>query len=275
MRIKYVNHVGETIIFGQRPYFINADSILKHEYSYTSSGGRITGISRFSGVLQISPTVFIYATSEKTAAEEKEHLHNVLEKDTASGVYGKLWVGEYYINCLSVSSTPKQYKFPRKYLEEEIKFITDVPVWRREIGIRFTAITESTNSGIDYPYDYSHDFGKTGNILSVINDGFAPCGFELIIYGACTNPTIKIGDQTYSVRCDVGTGEILIITSIGEQKTIVLYAKDGSMTNKFNNRDKVNNCFAKIAVGQNKVVWNNDFNFDLIMIDERGEPKWN
>jgi phage-related protein len=94
----------------------------------------------------------------------------------------------------------------------------------------------------------------------------------LRIYGACINPAIIIGDHTYKVNCSVNAGEYLTIDST--TKKIYITGTDGTVTNVFSKRDRENYIFEKISVGMVTVAWGGGYGFDLILLEERSEPKW-
>ena len=67
-------------------------------------------------------------------------------------------------------------------------------------------------------------------------------------------------------------GEYLTIDST--TKKIFLTKNDGTIINQFNNRNRDSYIFEKIPAGSNVVTWNGDFAFDVILLEERSEPKW-
>ena len=70
----------------------------------------------------------------------------------------------------------------------------------------------------------------------------------------------------------MNSGEYLTIDSA--TKKIFLTAVDGTTANKFNNRNRDSYIFEKIQPGGNVVAWDGTFGFDVILLEERSEPKW-
>ena len=66
---------------------------------------------------------------------------------------------------------------------------------------------------------------------------------------------------------------IIIITSI-IRRTIVKTLADGSKVNCFNKRNRASYIFEKMPVGTSKVSASSGFKFDVVLLEERGEPKW-
>ena len=86
------------------------------------------------------------------------------------------------------------------------------------------------------------------------------------------NPKIHIAGHTYEVNCEIGADEYLTIDSL--DKTIVLKKNDGTTVNCFNLRNRDSYIFQTIPQGKNVVLWDNSFGFDVILFEERSEPKW-
>lgn len=70
----------------------------------------------------------------------------------------------------------------------------------------------------------------------------------------------------------ISAGESLLIDSL--TKTITLTKADGTKENWFDKRNRDSYIFQEIPPGQNTVVWNDYFGFDLTIIEKRSEPKW-
>lgn len=66
--------------------------------------------------------------------------------------------------------------------------------------------------------------------------------------------------------------EYLAIDS--RSRTIIKVTKNGERENLYHNRQKGRNFFRKIDPGRQPISWTGKFDFDLIIYEERGEPKW-
>ena len=151
---------------------------------------------------------------------------------------------------------------------------TDFPYWTKESKVSYGAVAdmEAAQPFLDYPMDFPFDYFSDMKTKAVKNTGFVPSNFKIVIYGACLNPSVSIADHVYQVNCAVGEGEYLTIDS--SAKKIYLTARDGTTSNRFNNRNRASYVFEKIPSGQNFVSWNGEFGFDIILLEERSEPKW-
>ena len=96
--------------------------------------------------------------------------------------------------------------------------------------------------------------------------------FRIVIYGPVINPTIYIAGHEYTVNIEISENEHLTIDSI--ERTIVLTRYDGTLFNAFGDRNKASYIFQKIPKGNCVVAWDGSFGFDVVLCEERSEPKW-
>lgn len=130
----------------------------------------------------------------------------------------------------------------------------------------------SSNDNKRYPgkYPYRYANGMTSNYI--INPHFTDSNFQLIIYGPVVNPQVTIGSTPYLVNIVLESGEYLLIDSRSE--TIAKVINNGERINVFHNRQKGRKFFRKIQPGRQTISWTGKFDFDLIIFEERGEPRW-
>lgn len=140
------------------------------------------------------------------------------------------------------------------------------------ISIKSVGSESSGAENADYPFDYPFEYYTRLANDNVNNTGFTASNFKLIIYGACVSPSISIGGHTYKVNCSVGENEHLTIDSA--EKKIYITSSTGEVVNKFNSRGREDYIFEKIKPGTHNVVWDGSFGFDVILLEERSEPKW-
>ena len=266
--IIYKNNRNETNIFGSRELFINDMDLFDYSWNYDTDFGRVDNFRRDAQERQL--TISIYGKTEEEANNKKNKVFEVFEKDVLAKRPGKLWIGDYYLSCYIVESAVSTYYRQGNYLAIEITIVTDTPVWIKETIYNFyiqNIVGESF-----YPYDYPYDYSNNLTIQNITNNHFADSDFKLIIYGPVTNPTVFIKGHPYTVNTILLEGEYLTITST--DKTVVKTKINGERVNEFNRRSKVYSVFKRIEQGQNAVSWNEEFNFDLVLLEKRSEPKW-
>lgn len=266
-KFKYTNHINESIGFGAEGLYVNENDLRDFSWEVSSKNGRITSFNR--GI--VTKTIPIIVLSDK-ASEIKNRLFEVCEKDVLAEQHGKIRIGEYYLKCYVTGSKKSNYLLSRKNTDILVEIKTDRPYWVKESKTTFgyDIVSESTNLDFnnDFPYDYaSNMLGKELN-----NTGFAPANFQMMIYGPAENPSVNIGGHVYTANVSVAKNEYLLIDSVA--KKVFLKHTDGYETNCYDLRDRESYIFQKIPAGVNLVSVNGDFKFDVILFEERSEPKW-
>lgn len=273
-QLKYKNHVNEVFEFGKDGIFVNTNDMHDYEWSVTKKNNKIASLDYAVSKRKL-PIIIICDTEEKGIAARNKLLE-VTEKDVLAMQHGRVIIGDYYFKCFVTKSEKKNYLLSKRHMELTLTLTTDFPYWVKESNLAFGMATEeeseSASGFLDYPFDFPFDYSSGTINRTLDNTGFIASNFRMIIYGVCTNPTISIAGHTYKVNCVVGEGEYLTIDS--SAKKIYLTANDGTQTNVFKNRDKDSYIFEKIPVGSNAVTWDGDFGFDIVLLEERSEPKW-
>ncbi|RDU22213.1 hypothetical protein [Anaerosacchariphilus polymeriproducens] len=131
---------------------------------------------------------------------------------------------------------------------------------------------EEPNSLGMYPHGYPRGYAANEVDEIINNETLAASNFKMILYGPCSDPTILIAGHTYKVFATLERGEYIIIDS--RNKTVYQYFEDSTSLSLFNQRYKEESLFDKIPAGNLTISWNREFGFDLILFDERSEPKW-
>lgn len=269
-QFKYVNHLREVVEFGKGGIYANYNDLRDYQWSFSKVNSKI---SRFNKeIVSKKLPVIIQAPTEAEALTIKNRLFEVIEKDVLSGKYGMIVIGGYYYRCYITASKKSEYLISKRHLRVDLTVSSDCPVWVKETEVNFNTATAS-DGGLNFPHDYAFDFTNLMNAQNVNNTSFAGCNFRMVIYGACMNPTIIIGGNTYQVNCTVESGQYLTIDCAA--KKVYLTKANGETVNQFNNRNKSYYIFEPIQPGINAVSWTGDLKFDVILLDERGEPKWN
>ena len=269
-QLKYKNHVNEVFEFGKDGIFVNTNDLHDYEWTVTKKGGRIAALDRAISKRQL-PVIIICDTEEKGIAA-RNRLMEVVEKDVLAMKHGQIILGDYYFKCFVTKSQKKNYLTTKRLMEVTLTLNTDLPYWVKESTKSFGAAISGTGVGLDFSHDFPYDFTSDVTVMEVNNPGFVASNFRLIIYGACRNPMVKVNGHAYQVNCDVASGEYLTIDSVS--KKIFLTAIDGTTTNVFGLRNRESYIFEKIAPGRNAATWNGEFGFDVILLEERSEPKW-
>lgn len=216
--------------------------------------------------------VVIKCDSEKEGIEIRNQLFETLEKDVLATKHGKIVIGDYYMKCFAIASTKSSYLMNDNYMVVNLKITTDFPYWIKETTMTFGIMGQNVGTNLDFKRDAPWDY--TSNLLgnSLNNTSFVETDFRLTIHGICNKPCVTIGGHEYSVNVLLQEGEYLTIDSV--EKTIVLTRADGTTENCFKHRNKDSYVFKKIPSGMSNVATSGSFIFDIVLLEERSEPKW-
>lgn len=274
-KIKFINHLNECIDFGSNGIYINENDLHDYAWNYKSDGDRISQFTK--GIVKKAIPIVICCDSAEEGTEKRNKLLEICEKDVLAHEHGKIIIGDYYLRCFVTESKKEEYLKDKSYMKATLTVISDYPQWVKESTVSFRVSGEvvggeSTKRNYDYNYDFPFDYMSQTKNKTIVNSGFVDTNFKLIIFGAVSNPTVYIAGHKYQINVDVGENEYIMIDSMS--KTIRLTKYNGEIVNVFNKRCRDSYVFQKIPAGSNIVGWNNTFGFDIILLDERSEPKW-
>lgn len=269
-RVTYINHLNEVIDFGRNGIFVKSSDL--HDYGWTvvQKNDKISGFKR--GVKKRTLPVTIFASTPEAGIAARNRLMEVAEKDVLANKPGKLIIGEYYYRCYITASVKTSYLRTRRLMELKLTLHSDKDYWVRETSHIFRKTGAGRDQTYDYLFDYAYDYMPGTQRSTLTNTGFVASNFRMIIYGACLNPVVYIGGHAYGVNCRLNAGEYLTIDSAA--KTVIKTAVDGTIFNQFNARLRKSYVFEPIPPGTNAVMWDGDFGIDIVLLEERSEPKW-
>lgn len=269
-QLKYKNHINEVFEFGKDGIFVDMNELHDYEWTVTKKGNRIASLDYAISKRKL-PIVIICDTEAKGIAA-RNRLMEVVEKDVLAMKHGQIIIGDYYFKCFVTRSQKANYLTTKRLMEVTLTLTTDFPYWVKETTASFGIEDGSGGQGLDFNHDFPFDFSSGLTIKAVNNTGFVASDFRMIIYGACSDPAVYVNGHLYQVNCEVGENSYLTIDS--SEKKIYLTGTDGTVTNVFNMRNRDSYIFEKIVPGSNAVSWDGDFGFDIILLEERSEPKW-
>lgn len=271
----YENHLGERIDFYNSPYVLTGHTFADWSLSYNTVNNRSFGFKIKPVAMTFTVTIMPRAVDPE--GREARYAHcidsfvEIVSKD--KDVNGKLWstTGEY-LNCQIVASKKTNWR-KHRLVTLSCTLQTDYPYWIKERKYSYSAIDNTPNLCLDYPYGYNYDFGGTVvGVSELAEEGTDPAGYKLIIYGRTSSPRVRLNGIWRGATVDLYDGERLEIDSINKT---VLKITETDTYNVFASRLKGDtSIFDKIAPGQTEIMWNGKFDFDLIMCEERREPRW-
>lgn len=269
----YENHLGRRFVGLERGVYLNANELRDYSWSYDVINNRIARFYR--GVSSRKLPLMVCCSSKEEANKVRNELLELAEADIEAMLPGKIYTGEYYTTGYITASKKTDYRMTGRYCQIALTLTSANPAWNREKSHVFggsDASTESLRSGFDFPFDYKYDYSVTATSRQIVVDTVKSNNFKLRIYGEALNPAVMINGHSYKVNGIVKAGESLLIDSM--TKTITLTTASGTKINWFANRDRANYIFEPIPPGMLSVMYNGSFKFDLIIIEERSEPRW-
>lgn len=275
MEVYYMNHRGQKIDLGRPPCQLQIEGIRDYSKKYEGENNKVSRI--YSDIATMQATVTIEAGSESEFYTAANNFFEITEIDTVAEVQGKLYIGDHYISCNVIASDKTYWKETFRGMENAVKLLIPYPFWCREVHKKFAkgnpASVRTAGEYLFYPIPYPYRYSLPRDSAYLENDHYAACNFRMTIYGPCVNPALRINGHLYEVMTTLYTGDYLEIDS--KNGTVTQYRADGRQINRFNQRNKESDLFKKIPDGVNVVSWTTEaFGFDLIIFQERSEPKW-
>ena len=277
MEIKYVNSAGTTIILNTGNYLVSTNNLRDFKWEYTATnrpsgfGGRVM-FSRPIQEKKISLGIR-GATSEQFDANATA-LQAITELDIRQNTPGQLYVGRQYLTCyLSTSSAINYHSRRGNWVSKEVSIVVTEPFWHTATSQRFLlGAPETVQNAKRYNGRNLYRYIASTSSGVVVNPHYTDCPMIITIYGEAIAPSITIGGNIYSLSASISAGERIIINQL--TRTIVSMAPDGTITNLFEYRDKLNDIFKPMEAGSNVVIYTGAFTFDLTVIQQRSEPSW-
>ena len=277
--LRYVNHIGEELELGSRGVFVNYSDLHDYQWNYTEVGDKVSYFQR--GVIRKNVPIVIACQNAEDGISVVNQLMELSEKDILVKNPGRIYLMGYYLTCYIIGSQKSDYLAKRGYMIATLQLLTDQPAWIKETTFTFNNNSSgngqegqlSAGQNMDLPFDYPVDYTNPFASRVVVNTGFTGSDFRMIIYGECEDPRIGVGNHVYEVECGViAAHEYLTIDS--KKKTIILTRANGATVNMFKYRNRESYIFEKIPSGENLVTWEGNYAFDVILYEERSEPKW-
>lgn len=273
--IYYVNSNNEKIDLLESPYMLQTGELFGYKWNYESKqrlggGGKITNIRKDLEERTLTLSIVNYGV--ENYEEAIDYLHEITDIDVLKKTPGRLYVGGMYLNCYVTASEKSEWEPEAGYIDVSLTLAVEYPMWVGENPYTFHSFGVSSTDNKRYPGRYPYRYANGMNSTYIINPHFTNSNFELIIYGPAVNPMVTIGGVPYLVNVILEEDEYLAIDS--RSRTIIKATKNGERENLYHNRQKGRNFFRKIGPGRQSISWTGKFDFDLIIYEERGEPKW-
>lgn len=268
-KIRHTNSNNETLDFAALGILVNYNDLRDYEWSVKTNNNRITGF--YKGVVK-KTIPFVFCVDRQKADEIKNQFYEHFEVDVLRNEKGYFEINDYKYYCYAVKSTKSKYLIDKRLLYLNIEVTTDDSYWIKETAFSADFSSAAARTVTKYPFTYSFTY-SIPKTVSIVNKSFLDADMIMRIYGSCTNPIVNISGNTYQLYITLKKDEYAEIDTF--RKTITMYSSDGMQSNIFNSRNKSFNTFKKIPSGSFDVSSVGVEKVDIVIVERRGEPKWN
>ncbi len=272
--LTYQNNEGEVLVsssdVSQAGIFVEDTELRNFSWNVLSVNEKITGFNR-KQIKTYNLPCKIRCITDEQGQKVKERLYRIAEKDVLANKPGRIWIAGYYMWCWVTESKKDRYLVKNRVSDITLVITTDKPYWIKEYKYEYRHSVELAD-GLNFPFNFPHNLGFGGAHGQIITTDFRLCDFKIVIYGAVNNPEIRVGNNRYKVNYSIGIGDTIEIDSI--KKTLIKSDAYGNTESILFYRDASSYIFEKIDTENTSVLWDNTFNFDIIIYDTRSEPTW-
>lgn len=267
-KITHTNSNNETLDFTALGILVNYNDLRDYEWGIKTKNDKITGFYR--GVVK-KTIPFVFCVDEHEADEIKNRFYEHFEIDVLQKRKGYFEINGYKYYCFAVKSVKSNYLINKRYLRINVGIATDDSYWIKETSYTADFSSSSARTVTKYPFTYPFTY-SVPKTVNVVNDSFTDTDMIMRIYGRCTNPIINISDNTYQLYVTLNAEEYAEIDTF--KKTITKYSSNGVRSNIFNSRNKNYDTFRKIPQGSFDITTVGVEKVDIVLIERRGEPRW-
>lgn len=256
-KIKYVNHLGETLDL--RSGNIMSSYFALKNFVQSMTNNRLTSEGK-------SVALPVVCLTKKDA----NRLIDTLEKDSTQNIYGKFYVNDWYIRVIYQGMTIiGEYGDKVKM---EISFYAEDTIFTKETSYQLTATNQIGGNGLNFPFNFPFNLGADPIASSsIMNNELLDADFVLKIDKPASDINISIDANFYIVDAAINEGETFVLdTAEKEVYKLTAFGK----TSLLGAADDTSYIFNPISNGQHKVVWSGDFSLFLTLLEHRRTPIW-
>lgn len=285
---RYVNHRGEEVEFSSQS---NNHYIATNAFDYQWTARKIGSTVQ---VLTREPKEI---TLEVIWCDDRDRLYEVLDADSSTSNFGRLYVGNSYTECFPRAASASVWCELEEYMRDSLTFTERSGGWLHDVvERRFDAGGAGDIGNLDYGMDYASgsrggfDYGNFENTgfdydynaeltRTIEYDAVGNPDMKIVIFGPASSPTVLAGGNRYKVNLEITEGQRIEIDT--REKTCVLVLSDGTRETALASADgdfkdgSGSYIFQKAPVESCRVTWDGTFSFDMIMTETRSRPRWN
>ena len=272
--LKYTSHDGTVIDLNTDGLWVaDLQEMRGYAWTYTLATRGIKSVSRNASTAKM--------TVRTTDPSRLDVVQTAFDSDVQAVRPGMLTVdGEWFQRAYVVGSSLGLVPWP-EYAQVDYTIVLCDGVWRRALPVQhFFPIAAGTGSQLDLPTDLPTDLASSRIALTVDNPTGKAAEFTAIIFGQCTNPSLRLGGNTYEVDVTVPYGGYVSLSATGLSKTITLTAENGDVTNIFDKGVRGDGAgsgsyvFEPIPAGKSLLEISGNYGIDLTLYDVSGGVPW-
>lgn len=272
--LKYTAHGGMVIDLNDDDLWVaDLREMRGYAWTYTLATRGIKSVSRNASTAKM--------TVRTTDPSRLDMVQTAFDSDVQAVTPGMLTVdGEWFQRAYVVGSSLGLVPWPA-YAQTDYTVVLCDGVWRRALPVQhFFPMAAGTSSQLDLPTDLPTDLASSRIALTVDNPTGKAAEFSAIIFGPCTNPSFRLGGNTYEVDVTVPSGGYVSLSATGLSKTITLTAENGDVTNIFDKGVRGDGAgsgsyvFEPIPAGESLLEISSNYGIDLTLYDVSGGVPW-
>jgi hypothetical protein len=256
-KVKYVNHLGETLDLRSTEIMSSYEAL--KAFVMSMSNNRLTSEGKTTAL----PVVCL-------SIDAANKLINTLEKDSINNKYGKLYINDWYIKVIYQGLSPIMRTSDK--IKVELRFYAEDTIFTKEASYQLSATNTISGKGLNFPFNFPFNFGADPIASSsVMNNELLDADFVLKIDKPTSDISISIDANSYIVDAPINEGETFVLDTA--EKEVYKMTSLGK-TSLLGAADDASFIFNPISQGQHKVIWSGDFSLFLTLLEHRRTPIW-
>lgn len=272
----YVNSQGVQLDLSCAPYIMTDSGLFDFRWSLTTAGRPLgEGCRMLAGKRPCEEKelkVVVLADSESELSERLAAMNSVFDADVVRMTAGRLYINGQYLCCWCVRSEKALSCDFTNTATVTLSVFPETPVWCTEKRYSFLPGGSEDDGGHKYDFAYPYRYGAGRRSLTVNNEHVAGAPMRIYFFGPAEQPQIFVGTACIGLDLTLARGEYAVIDQLSRE--IYRVNADGNRINCFDNRIKNGRTFEHAAPGCSTVQLVGDFGVDIILIEQRSEPRW-
>lgn len=195
--------------------------------------------------------------------ERKQFLNEfvgITEADVLANMPGRLYVGDYYLDCyILASETGKSSDFTH-WSEKKVAVYAPHPFWKKEVKYYIP------------PVDIEGEIEFFEVPVRFVNSHYADTDYILTAYGPFEFLLFQMNGEHHIVNAPCQDGEKIILNT--QKETVVKIDAEGNEANIYSAQDFSNDIFRPIPPGAVEFNYSRRNPMGLTLLVERSEPEW-